>query len=117
MPAVTVAGLMDGSLRISSRLPNVDAPPRRNLTVSTARVTSAGIAGSRPMSTISLPKQPLPIVQPPLFGMNVSRASGTPTPLANIILRPGQTEIDGARPDGDAGEAAAPAAISALGSV
>jgi len=49
-------------------------------------------------------------VQPPEFGMKVSRVSGTPLfPLAKSILRPGQTEIAGARPDGDAAAAEAPA--------
>ena len=69
---------------------------------------------------MSPPKQSLlrKPVHPPEFGMKVSRVRGTPLfPLANIILRPGQTEIAGARPDGDAADAAAPAARSAFGSV
>lgn len=50
--------------------------------------------------------------------MKSERVSGTPAlPRAKTILRPGQTEIAGARPDGEAAIADAPGARLATGSV
>src|ERR1700732_3177935 len=99
-----VAGRTDGSFKISSRLPKAEPPPRRNCTVRTARFWLAALeVGVRPMliirSSKQVPADPAP-VQLPESGKKLARTSGTPEESrAKTILRPGQTEIEGARPD------------------
>src|SRR5262245_12505228 len=111
-----VAGRMVLSLRPSSRLPKFVLPPRRNCTVRAPSVRSAVTAGSRFMCVMRVLKQPP--VHEPVFGRKFSRVCGTPAPgTEKIILRPGQTEIAGARPLGDAAAGLALAARSGTGFV
>ena len=72
------------------------------------------------MSVIRAAKQALVTgEQVPVAGRKSSRASGTTfaTAREKIILRPGQTEIAGARPAGEAATGTAPAARLGTGFV
>ncbi len=80
-----------------------------------------GLDTVKPMSVMRSskhdPGEPAP-AQVPVLGRKSARVSGTPAlPRAKIILRPGHTEIAGARPEGFAGLAAEPAGRSATGLV
>src|SRR5262245_45824187 len=118
----TLAGRIVESLRTSSRLPNAEIPPRRNWTARIARVWLAALAvGIRHMLVMRSSKQdpgvPAP-AQAPLLGRKSARRRGTPVvPRANTILRPGQTEMAGARVAGTAAVGAEPSPRLALGSV
>ena len=77
--------------------------------------------GVMPMSIMRSSKHwpgvPAP-AQLPVLGRKSERVSGTPAlPRAKTILRPGQTEIAGARPEGTAAMAEADGARLATGSV
>ena len=97
-------------------------PPRRNCTVSFARVWFAALdVGVRPMSVMRSSKHapgvPAP-VQVPLFGRKSERVNGTPpVPCEKTIFRPGHTVIAGARAAGDAATGEAFSARFATGSV
>ena len=94
---------MPRSVRISSRLPLTDLPPRRNSTVRFAFVWSLEFVGIRPRAVIRSDEQG---VGSDSGGQRKSwRVRGTagPDPLAQTILRPGQIEMTGAF---DAGVAA-----------